>query len=152
MSGADYVPPYSDEQDSIDDDAILYRRIHPDHILWDQAGQERAPPISKSAFGDYPEDRALALGCPGPAMSVHLASVLRTQGREPGDLLQSPSYGLVRLTAGDVRSYEQGVQYWPTDEDESHAVVFSKNGRKRTKSQEKKVRDSAEWVIVPPSP
>lgn len=152
MAEVSSVSGYRDEPDRIPDSEVLYRRIHSDYILWDRRVAGELPPLSKSAFRDLPEQRAHELGFPGRALSVHLASVVERGGREPAELLPDPSYGLVCFTAGDMRAHRQGVQYCPTDEDESHAVVFSLDSPNRSQSQEKRVRDVAEWVIVPPDP
>lgn len=152
MAEVGSVSGYRDEPDRIPDSEVLYRRIHSDYILWDRRVGGEPPPLSKSAFRDLPQERAYELGFPGRALSVHLASVVESQGREPTELLPDSSYGLVSFTARDVRAHGQGVQYCPTGEDESHAVVFSLDSPNRSQSQEKRVRDAAQWVVVPPDP
>lgn len=143
--------PYEDESEAIPDDAVLLRRVAPEFIDMDDLDEEGRPRLSSAAFQDYQESRARELGYPGPAMSVHLASVLDESGKSAESVLvgQRPGFGLVRFTAGDVRAHSMGVQRRPTEDDPAHAVVFATNRPKRSASQQKRVRDAAEWIVIP---
>lgn len=148
MADGSYLSPYSDD-DRIENDEILYRQVHPNFVDWSDTDDAGYPRIQKAAFQDYPEEEAARLGCPGPAMSVHISSVVRQTGREPSELIPNSSYGLAALRADEVRQHSQGIQCWPTDDDESHAVVFSKTKAKRTQGQQKRMREIAYWVVLP---
>lgn len=111
MPGHTEAAPYEDEPDDIPDSAVLFRRVAPPLVDWDQPDEEGRPRLHSGAFQDYTDERARELGYPGPSMSVHLASVLAEFGRAPQDLLAEygPAYGLVRFTAGDLRAHSMGV-------------------------------------------
>lgn len=74
-------------------------------------------------------ERAARFGCPGPGMSViveALADSLETLvGRyhPNGD-------GLAYIEEPMVRSDQLGIDFWPTEEEPAHAVVFRFDGGK----------------------
>ena len=45
--------------------------------------------------------------------------------------------------------WTQGVMLDPNDDEPWHAVVYCKNGGKKTSGMQNAIRSNAEWVIVP---
>jgi hypothetical protein len=145
MGAAEGQPrPYRDDP-SVNDDDLAYRRVVPRWIVWDEDGFH----FQSGAFQDTGAARAAELGCPGPGMSVHLASVVEQLRLTPHDLLQTPGEGLVSMRVGDLRSAGMGVDLWPLPSEPAHAVVFNRTGPKRTSGQQKKSSRAATWVIQP---
>ncbi len=146
-NGGDFEP-YEDEPEAIPDDAVLYRRVHPNYVDVDEDGTLK---VQSGAFQDASAEWAHEHGYPGPAMSVHLRSVLKSEGKHPSSVLEGLlGFGLVRLRAGDLRDHGMGIQRRPTEDDPSHAVVFAIDRSKRSGGQQKRTRDAAEWEITPP--
>lgn len=146
---------YADQPDLVRDEDFVYRRIPPDALNWSSLSAQGQPKINKNAFSDLPEEQARILGCPGRAMSVSIHSILMSHRLDPAVYLLSAqwqAYGLVRIRVRDLRAAgSQGLQPWPTDEDISHAVVFTTTAgaMKRNKGDERRTREAAEWVVVP---
>lgn len=46
-------------------------------------------------------------------------------------------YGLATFTAGQARECGQGLVRWPTEDEPWHAMVFTLEGRRRTRRQQK---------------
>jgi hypothetical protein len=74
--------------------------------------------------------RAARFGCPGPGMSVIVEALaaplpdLIARYNDPnGD-------GLAYLEESMVRSDQLGIDFWPTDEEPAHAVIFRYDGGK----------------------
>src|SRR5438552_2436626 len=84
---------FEDDPTILDED-VLYRRIPPGFCRWDDEAEEwRA--IS-SAFSDHPN---------GSPMSVVLSSILIANGRDARSIIANfPGYALVEWRAGFVRS------------------------------------------------
>ncbi len=95
---SDASPTYEDDE-SILDDADLWRRIPPWHIVNDNnRGGKR---ISKAAFEDHPD---------GSPMSVVLGQEVVAAGRDPGSIVASyDDFCLASVTAGLARSLKQGI-------------------------------------------
>jgi hypothetical protein len=126
---------YSDDA-SIVDSAALWPRIPPWHIIFDENLGTLRP--SKAAFDN---------GKDGSPMSVVLADLVIASGRGPHDvLMEYADFALASLTAGMVRSKQQGILRDPTPEEPAHALVF---GRK-TDSVKRALAKASLW-IVPPS-
>jgi hypothetical protein len=151
MTGPNFTSPYTDEGNSISVDALLYRRIFQGFIDWDSPDPNGRPRLTSAAFQDYKLEDAQRLGLPAPAMSVGLGPILDARGLSPEKILEpfDDTYGLAVLTAGDVRSLEQGVMAKPTEEEPWHAVVFSMNEPKRSKRIRAVLAEKARWVHVP---
>jgi len=112
---SDASPTYEDDA-SILDDADLWRRIPPWHIVDDSnRGGKR---ISKAAFEDHPD---------GSPMSVFLGQEVLAAGRDPDSIVASyDEFCLASVTAGLARSLKQGIVRKPRDEEPAHAEVFGK--------------------------
>ena len=96
---------------------ILYRRVHPSEIVWDD--NDGCPRPGSGVFKD-------------PEMSVHLGDVLQDERRAPETVLAGkPTHSLVSLTAAFVESEEQEVRRRPIDGDHSHGEVCGEKPRSR---------------------
>jgi hypothetical protein len=105
------------DDSSIDDATDLFRRIHPEQVVWDD-NESRLRPTS-AAFRDA-------------EMSVHLSDVLAERGLLSITVLDDrPQHQLAAITAGFSRSEEQAVARTPTDEDPAHGDVIGPKSRTR---------------------
>jgi hypothetical protein len=126
---------YSDDP-TILDEAELWRRIPPWHFVKDENRGQVRP--SKAAFDNHPD---------GSPMSVVLAEMVTESGRGPAAVLtRHEGFALAAITAGLVRTCEQGVTREPLSDEPAHAVVF---GRK-TDSIKKKLARGSRWIVPPP--
>lgn len=134
---------YMDDE-SVPDDAILYRRVPPDIIIWDENRNDyRAASI------------ALTDGADDDPMSVYLRSALDQRRLGPADTLLLPQqlgYWVLALPAHAVRDQGQRIVRDAIEVEEpcgfAHAlVVGSKNGKRR-----KRMNNRAEWAFRGPNP
>ncbi len=141
----------------IPDDSFVYRRVD-----WDRIGGRQActngeiGKLSGNAFTDYPEEKAQAMGYPGPCMSVALGVVLLDRGDPPAKVIEKyPGYGLARIRVADLRRLQrldespcpQGVMASPTDAEPWHGVVFDCEPGMRKKAVRAAIARVAEWEI-----
>lgn len=148
------------DDDTISDDSLLYRRIYPGFINWSKVQLGEHPKIPSQGFQDYPEDRAREeFGLPGACMSVDLGYILDEHGLSPADLLEGyVGYGLVVLNVGQLRhlkgpngqDWTQGVVRDPRPGAPWHSVTFARSGKK-TNSMRNAISGIARWVVVPAS-
>lgn len=146
---------FVDDVEGVPDDAVLYRRVD-----WDKVGgRDRCLPgaqasLTANCFRDYPDDRAVAMGYPGPCMSVAAGNLLPAEG--PSVLLAGyPAYGLAAVTAGALRQLTrasgdpcpQGVMLAPTASEPWHAVVFDLTTDKRSDGVCKAIAAAARWEL-----
>lgn len=126
------MPDRAFEDDpTIPGDERLFRRIHPDHVNWNERGD---PNISSAAFRDL-------------ELSVNLASVMAMAGREPGDAVRGyAGFGLAAITAAHARALNQSVSRDPKLEEPAHGIVY---GEKKRANICRKLRDGAHWVVNP---
>ena len=116
---------------TIPDDEILWRRIPPWHGVPDKGRGDRM--VSSAAFDDTD----------GQPMSVVIAS----EAAGPDSALAGhDGYALAGFRAGVAREIGLAIRRDPTDEQPAHAVVVGK----KTGSIQKKLRNSAHWVVQPP--
>jgi len=126
---------YTDDP-SIPDDAELWRRVPPWHIIFDENLGRNRP--SKAAFDN---DRD------GSPMSVVLADLVLESNRGPESVLAGhEGFALAVIIAGLARSRKQGVVRDPQPDEPAHALVF---GRKGDSVRRALARESC-WVIPPP--
>jgi hypothetical protein len=132
---ADSVP-YIDDT-TIADDAELWRRIHPNHIVRnDSLGGRR---ISRAAFTDSTD---------GTSMSVVIGEVVVSSGRDPQSVIGGrEGFSLAAITAGLARTLGQGVVRRPLPEEPAHAEVFGK----KTRSVQRSLAKAATWIVAPDS-
>lgn len=123
------VPPGDCTKDDKDipDSACLLRRIPPYGIK----GNPGRP--NSSNFGNSPD---------GTGTSVDILE----QDREPGDSLAGhDGFGLVSVTAGDLRSLGLGIIRIPLPGNPHHAHIQGPKSR----SIKRKIAECAEWVVHP---
>ena len=109
----------SEDDPSVSDSTDLFRRVHPEQVIWDDNVQRLRP--TTAVFRDTD-------------MSVSIGDTLAKGGRSPESTLGNrPHHHLVALTALEVRNEEQVVCREPRPEDDSHGgVVGSKPKTRRT--------------------
>lgn len=124
------------DDDSIPDDAVLWRRIPPSPgwVTYDDNLGYKRP--SSGAFDDHPN---------GSPMSVLIAD--ECEGPEEA-LEGNEGFYLVEFTAGDVRALEppQGVVPAPRPDQPAHAHVC---GRKTYSVRSTLAKELADWVVGP---
>jgi hypothetical protein len=99
------VAAFEDDAEAVPDDALLYRRV-----VWSKiGGREHCPAghvgkLNSNCFTDWPADKALEEGLPGPCMSVGISSELERLGFTAEKMLENyPECGLACVSAGDLR-------------------------------------------------
>jgi hypothetical protein len=123
MSG----PPYEDDR-TIDDPSILWRRIHPDYVIYDENLGRHRP--TSQAFQNQRGTNTI---------SVVLAEVVCRDNRGPESVLANhDGYSLAQLTAGLARSLAQGVARDPVPQEPAHAVVFGEKPKSVTSALAKR--------------
>ena len=123
---------YTDDQ-TIPDDAILWRRIPPWHFTYDRRERRWRP--SSAAFEDDPD---------GDPMSVIIAAESRSPEAALADLHRD--YGLVAISARLARERGQMIVRAPTPEEPAHAYVVGN----KAESVRKAFARQAAWVVRPP--
>lgn len=114
------------------DETEVWRRIPPSHF-------PKKPGVTR------PDSDAFKDNGPDDFMSV----VIVRDGRDPQEFLAGfEGFGLVKLTVGDLREYEQEVvlDTDPDREDPDHAFVCGPKRRPQVHGMAK----AAEWVVPPP--
>ena len=131
---SDASQPHEDDK-SILDDAELWRRIPPLHVVEDKnRGGKR---ISSAAFEDHPD---------GTPMSVVLGQEVLAAGRDALSVIAGhDNFCLAHVTAGLARSLNQGIVRKPLDDEPAHAEVFGK----KTHGVRKRFARAAVWIIGP---
>ncbi len=80
-------------------------------------------------------------------MSVYRQDVIENEGGVPGRVLANhPGFGLVSVSAGQVRSKDQTVHADPVPEESSHGTVCGP----KPKSTRKWFARQAQWSVAPP--
>jgi hypothetical protein len=119
-----------EDDPTIPGDESLLRRIHPNHVNWDESGD---PNISSAAFRDR-------------ELSVNLSSVMAEAGREPAEAIRGyAGFGLAAITATHARSLNQSVARDPKPDEPSHGIVYGE----KTHAIRRKLRDGAHWIVNP---
>lgn len=134
---SEHDPPEDDG--TISDETDLFRRVPPDHYKL-VAGEFV---LRDGAFKNFPHPER-------KRMSVVLGDTLTDAGREP-ESVRSPeqsNFGVVAISAGEVRAEEQRIERSPLDEEPAHGDVFGeKPGARR-----KRFARVARWVVYPDLP
>jgi hypothetical protein len=126
---------FPDDPD-IQDGHEMLRRIPPWHIVADANSGFRRP--SSAAFEDDND---------GSPMSMYRRTVIdATGGNIERVMVGHLGYGLVGVSAGDLRSRDQTIHSDPLPEEPSHAVVCGP----KTDSNRKFFYRRSVWVIMPP--
>jgi hypothetical protein len=151
------VVVFSDDENIIPSEAVLYRRV-----TWDKiGGRDRCPSgmagtINANCFTDYPSERALELGYAGPCMSIGISTVLKSSGFTPDKMLEGyEGYGLAQVTASEIRSLirgdgspcPQGIMLVETDMEPWHGIVFDLTDRPRKAGARKAMARVASWAV-----
>ena len=122
---------------SIADEAELWRRIPPWHVVFDANVGRNRP--SKAAFENDKD---------GSPMSVVLADIVRQSGRTAQHIVAGHDrFALAAFTAGLARSKQQGIARDSVPDEPAHALVFGK----KTDSVSRTLAKGSKWVIEPPA-
>jgi hypothetical protein len=144
---------------SIADEDVLYRAVPPLLIEnWDTFGG-RHHQIPSRAWQDHRESTAAKWGL-APCASVAVARILEQHGRDVTFWLETfflPSYGVVQIAAGALRRatshkgdpVPQGVMLHATIDQPWHAVVWSRRGTKRNKTEMRALTALSKWFRPP---
>jgi len=128
---------YSDDR-TISNNAELWRRIPPKHIVYDE-NRGRVRP-STAAFDDHSN---------GSPMSVLLGEVVVGSGRTALEALAAhQGYSLASITAGMARQCTQAVAREPLPDEPAHGVVVGS----KTDKVRKKFAYGCTWIVPPPMP
>jgi hypothetical protein len=111
---------------TIDDGCLIYRRVNPEHhTRWDENRNCRR--FTSAAFQNGTDDE----GNKTLKMSTALDDTLRTEGREPSDILvraNVPDWYLVVFAAAHARAHGQEIERDPTAEEPAHSHVVGAKG------------------------
>lgn len=114
---------------------LLYRWVPPVHIRRTDSGVE----CRDAAFRNFPNKET-------NRMSVVLQDTLEALDREPDTILvDRAGYGLVAITAADVREEDQRVLRSPQPYELAHGDVWGT----KTAGRSRRLAQKATWVIEP---
>ncbi|MEJ7786390.1 MAG: hypothetical protein WKF96_16425 [Solirubrobacteraceae bacterium] len=120
---------------SVQDPTLLYRWVPPTHIRRTDSGVE----CRDGAFKNFPNKET-------NRMSVVLQDTLEALDRLPATILADrPGYGLVAVTAADVRAEKQKVLRSPQSHELAHGDVWGG----KTPARRRLLAQKATWVIEP---
>ena len=126
---------FPDDPDTHNADQML-RRVPPWHFVPDDNSGSLRP--SSAAFEDDDD---------GSPMSMHRRTVIDSTGGHIERLMVGHiGFGLVGLSAGDLRSRDQTVHSDPLDDEPAHALICGT----KTDSNRRFFRRQSVWVIAPP--
>jgi len=137
--------PYEDDDDStIENNVVLWRKITPDWVLNDDNGNKV---LSSAAFQNAAQKKHDEIMVPAgykhsPALSVAFSDKTNTTEY----LSSTPGYFLVEFTAGEVRKLNQTVQETPLNDEPAHGSVM---GKKKTSRVKKGFKAISKWVVGP---
>lgn len=135
MNPEDCAKKFPDDP-SVRDHIRPLRRVPPYHFHFDENLGCLRP--SSAAFEDDKD---------GDPMSVYREDVIQREGDDLARVLKGhDGYGLVALTAGQVRSKNQTVFPDPLPEESSHARLCGP----KPKSTRRWFAQQAKWVVLPP--
>jgi hypothetical protein len=120
----------------VEDDTLLYRRVHKVHYSRRPDGSFR---LRETAFKNFPGG--------GLDMSVQLGDRLAELAKSPEDVLKGhdSTFGLAALRTKVVRDEEQSVERTPKPDDLAHGDVI---GEKPT-GRRKRFAAAAWWAVEP---
>lgn len=117
---------------TIPDDAELWRRIHPDWIIWDDAVGRRR--VSSQAFQDHPRSGMMSFCLSSEVEGPHVP------------LAGHPGYFLVGITAGERRALGFILSRDPPMPGEiGHVWVSGPSKKKRRRP----ILDACRWIVAP---
>lgn len=122
---------------SIPDDAVLWRRVHPDFWIFDE--NTGTDGVTSQAFTDNPGDGVVG-------MSVRVASMVLAAGLEVESILVGKeAFGVVALTAGLLRRDKQILVQDPKPEGPGHYDVVGD----KPKGVKRRWAKGCQWVRKP---
>lgn len=146
----DLRPLIDDPQGILDSDSVL-RVVQP--------GDVTGEVIQSSAFQDYSADVAAEYGLGGPCASVNLRSIWEARSADIEVLLADfhPGSGIAEIPVSAMRgltdttgvAVPHGVMLDPRPDRPWHAVMFSTDGRRRTKGMKRALVGGATWFHTP---
>ena len=120
---------------TIADSENLWRRIHPDWVVPD--ANSGALRLSSAAFDNDSK---------GGPMSILIESIMLSTARSyEAAIIGFEGYYLAAVTAGQVRTLDQGVAKDPEPDEPAHAVVLGS----KTRSVRRRLAKVARWLIPP---
>ncbi|MEQ8205310.1 MAG: hypothetical protein RIA65_03975 [Woeseia sp.] len=120
------------DDDSISDNDLVYRRINPEWMIWD----DDPPRITSAAFQNMDGDK----------MSANLQSILEDAGQSVDDLIRDwPGYGVAAISVRKMSELGQSIELAPESNDISHIHVVGKKSRSIKKKLAASASDSV-WV------
>jgi hypothetical protein len=128
---------YPDEP-TIADDAVLWRRIHPIQVKWDD--NRRCHYLVSGAFSDSSKPP------PPTPMSAFLAD---ESGGEDEVMRHYPEWGLVAITAGQARELGLRIARTPDEESPRHEPGHVYVAGRKPDRVKRALRDRARWVRRP---
>jgi hypothetical protein len=150
----DDAPPDSEDDSSIPDDEILYRRI---------AHYGSGDLVAVDAITGHRRPSSGAFKSDNDGISIYLDGVLSEAGLGPHDLVRAPQNAAVAFRAAIPRQLSLGVvrDAWPTGTDDddhprnaAHALIVGFLGlsAKERRRRQKALAQSCYWVIDPGAP
>lgn len=122
--------PYRDDHELVPSGARLIRRISPHFVEWSDVDHDGNPYVKSQAMQMLDAQRAAAFGCPGPGMSVIVEALADPVGVLIDRYHSRNGDGLAYLEASMIRSDQVGIDFWPTEDEPAHAIVFRFDGGK----------------------
>lgn len=119
---------YQDDLVHIPPGSRLIRRIAPQFVEWGGVDSAGNPYLKSQAMQLLDSKRAAMFGCPGPGMSIIIEALA-----DPVSVLvdRYAGQGLAYIEEGMIRSDTLGIDFWPTDDEPAHGVVFRFDGGHR---------------------
>jgi hypothetical protein len=153
------VDSFTDDEDVIPGDDIIYRAIPPGFVNLNEVGDDGLPILPSQGFQDQPADVAQEQwGLPGACCSVATERLLRAADADLVAVIDSfPDYYIAASEASAVRALArpdgtlipQGIMHDPREGRPWHAVVWDKSGKPRGKPGRRAFAAASRWVFVP---
>jgi hypothetical protein len=146
-------PPleHFEDDESLDGDEGLFRRLRPDWVVWDENDPSKISRVSSVAFQLQSPEVAERLGYPGRCMSIALERTVMENPRGVDALVGGPlaNYGIARVTAGQMREQQFGLQIVPEVDEPWHVVAFPLDSISRAKTAQTPLAEKCKIVRVP---
>ncbi len=124
-----------EDDSTVGDSLVLYRWVSPVHIR----STEWGPELREEAFKNFPHPEH-------KRMSIVLDDRLRELRRVPASIVGGRAgYGLVALTAGEVRTEEQRVLRSPMPDEAAHGDVWGD----KPVARRRRLAEQARWIVRP---
>ncbi len=138
---------YEDDDDtSIENNVVLWRRINPIWVNYDDNGN---PFVTSQAFQNAKPENHEKIMIPAGYKHSPALSVAFSQKTSIDDYLaKTPGYYLVEFTAGEVRGLNQTIQETSLIDEPAHGSVI---GNKKKNAVKKGFKRISRWVVAPDS-